>query len=216
MSWALLYRDLVFLLLVTGTVLLIWHRVLTPRVFWSRVQYFTIVSNILSFGYLTALAAGADWPFLYTPSCRFYIAASMLTTCIMYHFMVAPGAIKTHRLNDVEFEHYSAYNFLLHYIVPILLTADWIFFTDKDGAPWTLVITWMVIPAAYTVFIYIRAWLTIALHGRSNLYPYTFLDPRLHPWPQVIRNILIVGAIFFAIGLVTYGAGMIVPKALLS
>ena len=41
MEIALIYRWAVFILLVLGLILLMKHGVLTPFVFWSRIQYYT-------------------------------------------------------------------------------------------------------------------------------------------------------------------------------
>lgn len=41
MPAALIYRWAVFILLILGLILLMKHKVLTPFVFWSRIQYYT-------------------------------------------------------------------------------------------------------------------------------------------------------------------------------
>ena len=41
MPIALMYRWAIFVLLIVGLILLMKHKVLTPFVFWSRIQYYT-------------------------------------------------------------------------------------------------------------------------------------------------------------------------------
>ena len=60
------------------------------------------------------------------------------------------------------------------------MTADYLFFVDKTELHWHIMISWMIYPALYVVFVYWRAWVTIVTHGTSHLYPYTFMDPRMN------------------------------------
>ncbi len=209
MELAFLYRWAIFILFLAGIVLLVKHRILTPFVFWSRIQYYTITTIVLFALYQGLICFEVDIPFLYTADCHYMVAASLYTLFIMYHLLVAPGAIQTHKLNDIEYEHYSFYNFVFHYIIPQLVMIDWLFLVDKSDAHWQSMFLWMIYPALYVVFVYLRAWLTILFHGRSNLYPYIFMDPgRCPPW-DIIKNVLIVGAEFFGIGVCCYLAGML-------
>lgn len=209
MEIAFLYRWAIFILFLIGLVLLAWHGVLTPRVFWSRIQYYTITTIVLFVFYQGMICFEADWPFLYTADCHYAVAASLYVLFIMYHLLVAPGAIKTHRLNDVVYEHYSFYNFIFHYIVPQLVMLDWLFLVDKTDAHWQMVFLWMLYPAVYVVFVYVRVWLTIAFHGTSNLYPYLFMDPRCTKIPDIVKSVLMVGLQFFGIGCACYALGML-------
>ena len=49
MEIALLYRWFIFVLLIVGLGLLMKHRVLTPFVYWSRIQYYTFTGFTLFF-----------------------------------------------------------------------------------------------------------------------------------------------------------------------
>lgn len=204
---ALLYRWAIFALLSLGLVLLAKHGVLTPFVFWSRIQYYTFSTFTLFVVWLGATLLKADFPFLYSADCRYLVAASMVTLSLMYHLIVRPGAIRTHRLNDISYEHFSFYNFIFHYIIPVLMTADYVLFVDKTELHWYSVFTWMIYPALYVVFVYVRAWITIVTKGRSHLYPYTFMDPRVVSPFAIAKGVLKVGLQFFAIGLVVYALG---------
>ena len=110
MPAALIYRWAVFILLILGLILLMKHKVLTPFVFWSRIQYYTFSTFTLFVFWLGATLFQVDIPFLYSADCRFGVAASLATLSLMYHLIVRPGAIRTHRLNDISYEHFSFYN----------------------------------------------------------------------------------------------------------
>lgn len=207
MAMALLYRWAIFALLSLGLILLAKHGVLTPFVFWSRIQYYTFTSFTLFFVWLGATLLKADLPFLYSADCRFLVAASLVTLSLMYHLIVRPGAIRTHRLNDISYEHFSFYNYIFHYIIPVLMTADFLLFVDKTELHGHSVFTWMLYPALYVVFVYVRAWITIVTRGRSQLYPYTFMDPRVAAPSVIAKGVLKVGVQFFLIGLGVYALG---------
>lgn len=148
-----------------------------------------------------------DFPFLYSADCRYIVAASLGTLSLMYHLIVRPGAIRTHKLNDISYEHFSFYNYIFHYFIPILMTVDYIFFVNKTDMHWYTMFTWMIYPAFYVVFVYFRAWVTIVTHGKSHLYPYTFMDPNYHGIWDITKGCLIVGAQFFTIGVFVYAVG---------
>ena len=192
---------------VLGLILLMKHGVLTPFVFWSRIQYYTFSTFTLFFIWLGATLFKADIPFLYTADCRYIVAAGLVTLSVMYHIIVRPGAIRTHRLNDISYEHFSFYNYIFHYFIPVLMTADYLFFVDKTELHWHIMISWMIYPALYVVFVYWRAWVTIVTHGTSHLYPYTFMDPRMNDVFSITKGCLKVGFQFFLIGICVYAAG---------
>lgn len=135
------------------------------------------------------------------------MAAGLVTLSVMYHIIVRPGAIRTHRLNDISYEHFSFYNYIFHYFIPVLMTADYLFFVDKTELHWHIMISWMIYPALYVVFVYWRAWVTIVTHGTSHLYPYTFMDPRMNDVFSITKGCLKVGFQFFLIGICVYAAG---------
>ena len=207
MEIALIYRWAVFILLVLGLILLLKHGALPPSAFWSRIQYYTFSTFTLFFIWLGATLFKADIPFLYTADCRYIVAAGLVTLSVMYHIIVRPGAIRTHRLNDISYEHFSFYNYIFHYFIPVLMTTDYLFFVDKTELHWHIMISWMIYPALYVVFVYWRAWMTIVTHGTSHLYPYTFMDPRMNDVFSITKGCLKVGFQFFLIGICVYAAG---------
>jgi hypothetical protein len=188
--------------------LLAKHKILTPFVFWSRIQYYTFTTFTLYFVWLFLTDLQVDIPFLYTADCRYGVAASLATLSLMYHIIVRPGAIKTQRLNDISYEHFSFYNYVFHYYIPLLTLFDYFFLVDRSSLHWQALFGWMIYPAFYVVFVYWRAWMTKITHGKSHLYPYDFMDPNQRSILQIAKGVLIVGAQFFSIGLFVYLVSM--------
>ena len=207
MEIALIYRWAVFILLVLGLILLMKHGVLTPFVFWSRIQYYTFSTFTLFFIWLGATLFKADIPFLYTADCRYIVAAGLVTLFGHVSHHRPPRCDTSHKLNDISYEHFSFYNYIFHYFIPVLMTADYLFFVDKTELHWHIMISWMIYPALYVVFVYWRAWMTIVTHGTSHLYPYTFMDPRMNDVFSITKGCLKVGFQFFLIGICVYAAG---------
>lgn len=212
MEIALIYRWAVFVLLVVGLGLLMKHGILTPFVYWSRIQYYTFTGFTLFFVWLAMTLFRADIPWLYTADCRYLVATSLVTLSVMYHVIVRPGAIKTHRLNDISYEHFSFYNYVFHYFIPALMAFDYLVFVDRSDMHWYMIFGWMIYPALYVVFVYWRAWMTIITHGKSHLYPYTFMDPRTNSIWSITKGCLKVGLQFFIIGIVVYLCGWILTQ----
>ena len=207
MEIALIYRWAIFILMAVGLVLLMKHGVLTPFVYWSRIQYYTFTTFTMFFVWFTATLFKVDIPWLYTADCRYLMVTGLVTLSIMYHIVVRPGAIKTHRLNDINYEHFSFYNYIFHYFIPILMTIDYILFVDKSEMHPHMMVTWMIYPALYVGWVYLRAWITIVTHGKSHLYPYTFMEPHTNTWGAITVGCLKVGFRFFIIGIGVYLVG---------
>lgn len=209
MPFAEIYRWAVFLLLIFGLFLLKKHKILSPYVFWSRIQYYTFTTFTLFFVWLALTDFQVDIPFLYTADFRYGVAASMTTLSLMYHIIVRPGAIRTQKLNDISYEHFSFYNYVFHYYIPILCVIDYFFLVDRSQLHWYSIFTWLLYPILYVGFVYFRAWLTIRLHGTSHLYPYDFMDPTQRTVLQIAKGICVVAVQFFFIGLVVYAVSML-------
>lgn len=87
---------------------------------------------------------------------------------------------------------------LLHYIIPILYVAHWAFAVDKGDFDWMDPVRWLKFPFIYLLYVIIRGLLT-------EVYPYPFLNIGELGFLFVIRNILIVSAAFWFVGMVVVG-----------
>lgn len=66
-------------------------------------------------------------------------------------------------------------NILLHYLVPLMALADWILFMPHGLVKFRHAAFWLVYPAAYVAFAFIRAELGAPFYGGSR-FPYFFMD----------------------------------------
>ena len=115
-------RVLLFLAAFTGVYLEI-----TKHGGFGMLLYYTVLSNLLVTiftGYLLRVMSrsGENWQSPTLLRLKGGVTMSIMITCVIYHFMLAPIATDFYRVE----------NFLCHYIVPLWFLADTLFF-DKRG-----------------------------------------------------------------------------------
>lgn len=76
-------------------------------------------------------------------------------------------------------------NIVLHYLMPIAVVADWIFFPARHNVPFRRALLWFAYPFAYAVYSFVRGAVT-------GWYPYPFLNPVTTGWPNVVAISLII------------------------
>ena len=129
-------RVLLFLAAFTGVYLEI-----TKHGGFGMLLYYTVLSNLLVTiftGYLLRVMSrsGENWQSPTLLRLKGGVTMSIMITCVIYHFMLAPIATDFYRVE----------NFLCHYIVPLWFLADTLFF-DKRGQYkiWDPVL-WTILP----------------------------------------------------------------------
>lgn len=76
-------------------------------------------------------------------------------------------------------------NIVLHYLLPIVVIADWIAFPPKHNVPFKHALLWLLYPFAYLLYTFTRGVVT-------GWYPYPFLNPLTTGWPNVVAVCLII------------------------
>jgi hypothetical protein len=83
----------------------------------------------------------------------------------------------------------------LHYAVPTLYLAWWLFAVPHGALRWMHVPRWLLFPAGYLCWVFVRgAW--------AREYPYPFLDLAARDLPAVLRSCAGVFALFLVLGAV--------------
>jgi hypothetical protein len=72
-----------------------------------------------------------------------------------------------------------AVNFVLHYLIPVVILLDWLIFPPKTPVTFQKSLVWMAFPALYLLYSLIRGAMTA-------WYPYPFINPITNGWPNVI------------------------------
>ena len=158
------------------------------RSFWLSVlfyfSFFTILSNIAA----VISHAGQVFPIAWLNYFRRRSTAGAITTLMMvvgivYHFILAP-------LWSPQ-GLFLACDVILHYVTPILMAAWWLV-SANGKARFKTLLWWLVPPAVYLVFVYIR-WIFV------HEVPYPFLDPALTR-QALIRGIVGIVTLFVITG----------------
>ncbi|CAM5537721.1 Pr6Pr family membrane protein [Streptomyces avidinii] len=171
------------------------------------LSYFTIWTNILVAVVLGVSAARArqrrpDVAPLYRGGMLLFI----LITGLVFHLVLAnPSSpynvvAELDRLTGAR----SVANQLLHTVTPVGALLDFLLLT----APRTLrprhAAQWLAYPLAYVTFAMARG--ALLTPGTGRRYPYPFIDAAQYGYARVTVNALVLGAAFYALGLVLVAA----------
>ena len=188
-------RVLLFLAAFTGVYLEI-----TKRGGFGMLLYYTVLSNLLVTLFTAYLIyvmrrSGENWQSQRLLRLKGGVTMSIMITCVIYHFMLAPIATDFYRLE----------NFLCHYIVPLWFLADTLLF-DKQGQYkiWDPVL-WTILPLVYMLFALFNG-LVLKLNipnSKDNPFPYFFLNVN-KGWDVVIKWCLIIFAAYMVAGFIFY------------
>ena len=188
-------RVFLFLAAFTGVYLEI-----TKRGGFGMLLYYTVLSNLLVTLFTAYLLyvmrrSGENWQSQRLLRLKGGVTMSIMITCVIYHFMLAPIATDFYRLE----------NFLCHYIVPLWFLADTLLF-DKQGQYkiWDPVL-WTILPLVYMIFALFNG-LVLKLNipnSKDNPFPYFFLNVN-KGWDVVIKWCLIIFAAYMVAGFIFY------------
>ena len=172
-------RTLLFFAAFTGVYLEI-----TKRGGLGMLLYYTVLSNLLVMiftGYLLwkMRREGDHWQSSSLLRLKGGITMSIMITCVIYHFMLAPLTKDFYRLE----------NFLCHYIVPLWFLVDTIIFDKSRQYKWFDPIVWTVLPLLYMGFAILNGFVLKmdVPNAKDSPFPYFLLNATKHGWGFVFR-----------------------------
>lgn len=161
---------------------------------YNYFSFFTILTNLLvAFGLTATLCA---------PQSRrgkFFSRPAAIAATAIYITLV--GVTYALLLRALYHPHGwgRIANFLLHDFDPVAYVAYWLIFAPKRGLRPRHAFLWLVYPAVYAFYIFIRGRIT-------GWYPYPFMDARTIGFWHALANAAIIGAIVLAVGLLIVAA----------
>ena len=172
-------RAFMFLAAFTGIYLEI-----TKHGGFGMLLYYTVLSNLLVMiftGYLLwkMRREGDYWQSSSLLRLKGGITMSIMITCVIYHFMLAPLTKDFYRLE----------NFLCHYIVPLWFLVDTIIFDKSRQYKWFDPIVWTVLPLLYMGFAILNGFVLKmdVPNAKDSPFPYFFLNATKHGWGFVFK-----------------------------
>ncbi|MBF0775518.1 hypothetical protein BVE84_04055 [Streptococcus azizii] len=185
-------RCLLALLAIIGTTL----EILKYGV--GMLLYYTVQSNLLVALFATymvyAMYRKQDLQHRGFLRLKAAVTMSIMITCVIYHFMLAPLATDFWRVE----------NLLCHYIVPLYFLLDTLLIDQKKQYKWFDPIWWTALPVAYLAFALLNG-LVIQLpipDAKDSPFAYFFLNVPKYGWAYVLTY---ATKIFLAYLLAGYG-----------
>lgn len=128
-------------------------------------SFFTIESNVLAIvlllvlGILSFMKKEFEWlSFL-----RGAITLYMTMTGIIYVLLLSG--------NEIALQTTVPWvNAILHYVLPVVILADWLIFPPTTYISFKRAVWWLVFPMAYLIYSLVRG-------AYANWYPYPFINP---------------------------------------
>lgn len=192
-------RCLLALLAIIGTTLEI------VKYGIGMLMYYTVQSNLLVALFSTymvyAMYQKKDLQWQGFLRLKAAVTMSIMITCVIYHFMLAPLATDFWRVE----------NLLCHYIVPLYFLLDTLFVDKQRQYKWVDPIWWTVLPVAYLAFALVNG-LFIKLpipDAKDSPFAYFFLNVPKYGWNYVLTY---AATIFIAYLLA--GFGLLLVKAI--
>lgn len=190
-SYLSVYRIFLFVLGILGITL----QVLDDGV--GMFMYYTILSNLLVVLFLLFMILKKGNLSDAELRLRDGTAMSILITCVVYHFMLAPTAEAK--------DYYNLENFICHYILPIGFILDSLF-SERFATKKTDPIFWASVPVTYFAFAILNGLLLhIPIPGRKNFYPYFFVDVDKQGGANVAIFAAVILAAYIACGYLYIG-----------
>lgn len=150
-------------------------------VLW-RLITFTYQANLLAAAYYT-------WTLFST---RADDRAGIRGAVVLY--VVVAGILWNLLLTDYSMG-YTPANILLHIVVPVLVTLDWLLVgRGQRGIRWWQPLVWLIYPAAYVVLA------LVVLNSAGRRAPYYFLDPDSVGMVVVLTNIGLLAVFILVLG----------------
>ncbi len=146
--------------------------------------YFTILSNLFVALTAGAVALAPDSR-LASPMLRGCATTAIVVVGLGYHLLLR-------QIWDPQGWQWVADN-LLHYAVPIVALAHWLWFPPQVRLPKRAPLLWALYPVAYLAYALVRGeWI--------DAYPYPFIDVPSLGYPRVFANAAGLMLVFLAAG----------------
>ena len=176
-GYKLFFALVGFAAVITEIATLVERGTFNPLNFFS---YFTIESNLLAVGSLlvSAMMLAANHNCKRLDFFRGAITLYMITTGIIFSVLLA--GIENATLTAVPWD-----NIVLHYIMPIVLAADWLLDRPKAVVKFKTACLWLLFPLAYFAYSIVRGSIT-------GWYPYPFLNADTNGYGKLSATSLII------------------------
>lgn len=199
-------RCLLAILAITGTALeIIKYGV-------GMLMYYTVQSNLLVSVFAVymvyAMSKSVDLQTSHFLRIKAAVTMSIMITCVVYHFMLAPLADDFWRLE----------NLLCHYIVPLYFLLDTLIVDRQQQYKWFDPIWWTLLPVLYMIFGLVNGlFIKIPIpDAKDSPFAYFFLNVPKYGWTYVLTYAGVIFVAYLVCGFLLAGLKSIKLKTSLS
>lgn len=169
----------------------------------GMLLYYTVLSNILVAGFITYTVylmwkkSDISWQTAGFLRIKGGVTMSIMITCVIYHFMLAPLADDFWRVENI----------LCHYIVPLYFFLDTLILDRARTYHWLDPLRWTSVPLLYMGFALLNG-LVFKLpipDAKDSPFPYFFLNVTKYGWGYVLQMASIIFIAYLVFGYFFYG-----------
>ncbi len=188
-------RCLLTALAITGTALEI------VKYGIGMLMYYTVQSNLLvsifAVYMVYAMSKEVDLQTRKFLRLKAAVTMSIMITCVVYHFMLAPLADDFWRVE----------NLLCHYIVPLYFLLDTLLVDCQRQYKWFDPIWWTALPIFYMMFGLVNGlFIKIPIpDAKDSPFAYFFLNVPKYGWPYVLTYAGVIFVVYLLFGYVLAG-----------
>ncbi|MER5707780.1 Pr6Pr family membrane protein [Streptomyces sp. NPDC002122] len=205
-------RGLIALCAATGIVIECVHGsvlvVLSFFTIWSNI----LVAVVFGWGAVRAWTRRLPLPALWTGG----VLLCITVVGLVFHLVLDNEASEFNQAAEIArlTGAKAVANQLLHTVTPISVALDFLLLTLPSALRWRHAAQWLAAPGVYFAFALIRGELISP--DAPTRYTYPFLDVTVHGYAGVLTNAVVLGAVFYVLGLAIVGLDRVRPAVRLS
>jgi len=181
--------------------------------FYRTMSYYTIQSNIACLIFMIVMFV-KEWRGM-IPSQKLIrlkggFTVMIFLTFVIYHFLLRPVIVEY----ETDYQVFQLSDILVHYVAPIMMLLDFIFFTERRQFKKIDPIWWLVIPLTYWVYTILYAAFggVFTIGEEVSHYPYFFLNFDAWGFFGVMLWVLAIMVLYLLLGYGLLGIGHLIDR----
>jgi hypothetical protein len=180
------------------------------------MSYFTMISNLMVVAVLSLAALVSLKVIRIDESLFRKIKGATIVATILMMFVYNFILVQYLRTNIPSYQIYSIKDIFIHFLSPIIILADYLLFDKKGLFEYRDAFFFMNYLLVYFVYLVVYELLggRFIISGVETIYPYFFLNIEQQGIWLTFLNILMIGLVFTAFGLLLVWVDQILKRAI--
>ena len=178
------------------------------------MSYFTMISNLMVVAVLSLAALVSLKVIRIDESLFRKIKGATIVATILMMFVYNFILVQYLRTNIPSYQIYSIKDIFIHFLSPIIILADYLLFDEKGLFEYRDAFFFMNYLLVYFVYLVVYELLggRFIISGVETIYPYFFLNIEQQGIWLTLLNILMIGLVFTAFGLLLVWVDQILKR----